>query len=411
MASETTPPPRSAPFPGSWAQGDARDIAHVTVPHASSLPIIALAPAWDDAPPACRHLLRELARTRRVLWIHTARRISGARGGARERTLASEARRVIATFTSRPTNLENDLWVAALPSEVTRTAVTALRVRLGIKQFQLWALDAEASEHVGALGEAVSLCYCADGHTEAPSVRALLRRVDLVLGANHAITEHARQLNRASFVCLHGVDHGLFARALDDATLVPPELAALPRPRIAVAGSNLDAEVIAEVARTRPAWSLAVLAPSPARVASAPSSGMNPSPSGVGPRVRVIEVPRAEQLPAYFKGLDVGLIAERVDDDAPFASPLELRELLAAGVPVVATPVPDITRYAGMCSLARTPDEIVAAIESELARGRGGAGLAARGARSAAIKNETWAARVAEVMRAVDEISQRKHPR
>jgi len=258
MASETTPPPRSTPFPGSWAHGDARATAHVTVQHASTLPIIALAPAWYDAPPACRHLLRELARTRRVLWIHTAGRMSGVRG-------------VIATFTSRPTNVENDLWMATLPSEVTRTAVTALRVRLGIKQFQLWALDADAAEHVGALGETVSLCYCADGHTESPAVRALLRRVDMVLGANHAVAEHARQLNRASFVCLHGVDHALFARALDDATHVPPELAALPRPRIGVAGSNLDLDVIAEVARTRPAWTLAVLASNPLQYAGSSS--------------------------------------------------------------------------------------------------------------------------------------------
>jgi hypothetical protein len=87
-----------------------------------------------------------------------------------------------------------------------------------------------------------------------------------------------------------------------------------------------------------------------------------------------------------------------------FVNPLKLREYLSAGVPVVSTPVPEVVRYAHMCRIAATPDEFVAAIDAALAE----ATPAARRARSDAMTQETWSARVAEVTRTIAEIAQRK---
>jgi hypothetical protein len=87
-----------------------------------------------------------------------------------------------------------------------------------------------------------------------------------------------------------------------------------------------------------------------------------------------------------------------------FVNPLKLREYLSAGVPVVSTPVPEVMRYEHLAHIAATPQEFVVAIE----RAIGESGPVARGTRSAAMLDETWSARVAQVARTVDEIFERK---
>jgi hypothetical protein len=57
-----------------------------------------------------------------------------------------------------------------------------------------------------------------------------------------------------------------------------------------------------------------------------------------------------------------------------------------------------------MCRIAATPEAFVAAVDAALAE----ATPAARRARSDAMTQETWAARVAEVTRTVAQIAQRK---
>ena len=113
---------------------------------------------------------------------------------------------------------------------------------------------------------------------------------------------------------------------------------------------------------------------------------------------------RHDDLPGYCKGFDVGIIPYRIDERMAFVNPLKLREYLSAGLPVVSTPVPEVSRYAHVAHVAATRAEFVAAIE----RAIGESSPAQRGARSAAMKDETWSARVAQVARTVDEIFERK---
>jgi nicotinamide riboside kinase len=66
--------------------------------------------------------------------------------------------------------------------------------------------------------------------------------------------------------------------------------------------------------------------------------------------------------------------------------------------------VPEVQRYADKVRVAATPEQFVAACEQALHEG----GASERAARSAAMQGETWAARVAQVARTVDEIFERK---
>ncbi|CAN5909364.1 glycosyltransferase family 1 protein [soil metagenome] len=383
-------------------------------------PIVAFAKDWHEDPTSNHHVLRELAKTRRVLWLNSLATRTPSLSSGRD---LGKIKRKLREFTRGPQNVENDLWVMsplviplphspvarAINRQVLRATIRALRLRLGIKDFQLWTFLPNVADYVGTLGESLAVYYCVDEWSmfsyldKQQTVAAenkLLERVDAVFAINHALAESKRVLNSATYVSPHGVDHTMFARALDDSTVVPVDIASLPHPRIGFYGtlqSWVDFELIAEVARKRPAWSIILIGQ---------QLGDLSAIRGI-PNVHLLGQKPHDALPAYCKGFDVGMIPYRIDERMAFVNPLKLREYLSAGLPVVSTAVPEVKRYANMCTIASTGDEFVAAIENALAD----TSLVARGKRSAAMKNETWAARVADVTRTVDQIAHRRAER
>lgn len=383
-------------------------------------PIIAFAKDWHEDPTSNHHVLRELAKTRRVLWLNSIATRTPKLGSGRD---LGKIRRKVVEFLKGPVNVENDLWVMsplALPlphvpaaravnRQVLRATIRGLRLRLGIKQFQLWTFLPTTADYVGTLGEDVAIYYCVDEWSmfrylnreqTVSAERALLDKVDAVFAINNALADAKRTHNPRTYVLPHGVDHALFSTALADTTAVPADLDALPRPRIGFYGTLrdwVDLDLIATAARRRPDWHFVMIGQQLDDVSAV--RGL--------PNVHLLgQRPHAE-LPAYCKGFDVGMIPYRIDERMTFVNPLKLREYLSAGLPVVSTPVPEVTRYADVAHVASTPDDFVAAIARALSE----TGPAARAARSRAMQDETWAARVATVARTVDEISQSKQSR
>lgn len=380
-------------------------------------PIVAFAKDWHEDPTSNHHVLRELAKTRRVLWLNSLATRTPKLSSGRD---LGKIKRKLGEFARGPQNVENDLWVMSplvlpLPHsavartinrQVLRATIRALRLRLGIREFQLWTFLPSTADYIGTLGESLSVYYCVDEWSmfsyldkeqTVAAERKLLDRVDAVFAINHALADAKRATNPATFVSPHGVDHAQFSRALDEATTVPADLAALPRPRIGFYGTLqtwVDFELIAHVARARPAWQIVLIGQQLADVSAV---------RGI-PNVHLLGQKRHDELPAYCRGFDVGLIPYRIDERMAFVNPLKLREYLSAGLPVVSTAVPEVMRYPALCEIATTPDAMVAAIERALLKGL----PEARRARSAAMENETWAARVDQVSRTVEEIAQRK---
>ncbi|HEY0985822.1 MAG TPA: glycosyltransferase [Kofleriaceae bacterium] len=380
-------------------------------------PIVAFAKDWHEDPTSNHHVLRELARTRRVLWLNSLATRAPKLSSGRD---LGKIRRKLVEFARGPVNVENDLWVTtplvlplpgsaiarAVNRQILRATIRALRLRLGIKQFELWTFLPNTADYIGTLGEQLAVYYCVDEWSmfsyldRAQTVaaeRRVLERVDAVFAINHALADAKRAVNRATYVSPHGVDHALFARALDPALPVPADLDALPHPRIGFYGTLrdwVDFELIAYVARVRPSWSIALIGQALGDL----------SALGGLTNVHLLGQKRHDELPAYCKGFDVGMIPYRIEERMTFVNPLKLREYLSAGVPVVSTPVPEVVRYSHMCQIAATPSDFVAAIETALSDNK----PASRRARSDAMTQETWSARVAEVTRTVAEIAQRK---
>jgi glycosyltransferase involved in cell wall biosynthesis len=377
--------------------------------------VIALSKDWDDDPTSNHHVLRELARTRRVLWLNSL--AARAPDLSTTRDLRRGLRK-LREFIRGPANVTDDLWVFTplvlpfphvavvrrLNARIVRATVRVLRARLRIDDFQLWTFLPNAAPYLGMPGESLSVYYCVDEHAlfssldsehTAAAERELLERVDLVFATSEPLAERKRAVNPATHVALHGVDHARFARALDPATPVPDDVAELPHPLLGFYGALqdwVDLDLIAEVARLRPSWSIVLIG----------EEQSDTSPVVGIANVHLLGRRRNDELPAYCKAFDIGLIPYRLSAQLPFRNPIKLREYLAAGLPVVSTPIPDVRRYERWCSIAETAPGFVESVGQAL----GGDSPELRRDRSRAMEAETWAARVAEIDRVVTEREQ-----
>ncbi len=379
--------------------------------------IISFSKDWGEDQTSNHHVLRELAKTRRVLWLNSVGTRAPKLGSSRD---VGRIGRKLREFARGPVRVENDLWVFSplvlpLPhsetarrinQEILRRTIQVIRRRLGIGEFQLWTFLPNVADYVGRLGEQLSVYYCVDewsmfGYLDRSQTvaaeRRLLARVDCVFAVTDHLVENKRPLNPEIHLAPHGVDHAAFARAMDPATVVPPDLAALPRPVIGFYGTLrdwVDLDLVAAVARARPHWSIALIGQ--ALDQTSPVDGL--------PNVHLLGRKPHDQLPAYCKGFDVAVIPYRLGERSPYVNPIKLREYLSAGRPVVSTPFPEVLKYRQWCQIADGAEAFIQAVDQQLA----GDSPARQAERSAAMRGETWPARVADVARTVDDVARRK---
>jgi hypothetical protein len=107
-------------------------------------------------------------------------------------------------------------------------------------------------------------------------------------------------------------------------------------------------------------------------------------------------------LPAYCRGFDVALLPFRNNELTLNANPLKVREYLAAGLPVVASDLPEV-RALGLCRLVSSASGFPVAVGAALDEGAG-----PRLERAARLAGESWQARVDEIRVHVEEALARK---
>ncbi|MES2492434.1 MAG: UDP-galactopyranose mutase [Pseudomonadota bacterium] len=205
-----------------------------------------------------------------------------------------------------------------------------------------------------------------------PLEHELLAHADLVFTGGYSLYEAKKDRHHEVYPFPSSVDRAHFERARTDIA-DPIAQKDLPRPRLGFYGvidERMDLDLIAAVADARPDWSLVM----------------------VGPVVKISdeELPlRANlhylggksyaELPDYLSGWDVALMPFAINEATRFISPTKTPEYLAAGRPVVSTPIKDVIRHYGELSavkIASTPTEFIAACDAAMSLARtGGAWL------------------------------------
>jgi glycosyltransferase involved in cell wall biosynthesis len=193
---------------------------------------------------------------------------------------------------------------------------------------------------------------------------ALFARADLVFTGGMSLYEAKRNRHRS----VHGFpssiefDHFVRARSIK---ADPADQVVIPGPRLGFFGvidERMDLELLGQVAELRPHWQFVM----------------------IGPVVKIdaATLPRRDNihwlgskdykaLPSYLSGWDIGFMNFALNEATRFISPTKTPEFLAAGVPVVSTPITDVVRpygEKGLVEIAKTPLEVVRKAEALLAR-------------------------------------------
>jgi glycosyltransferase involved in cell wall biosynthesis len=126
----------------------------------------------------------------------------------------------------------------------------------------------------------------------------------------------------------------------------------------------MDVELLQAVAELRPDWHFVMIGP---------VVKIDPATLPRRDTIHWLGPKDYKELPTYLAGWNVGLMNFALNEATKFISPTKTPEFLAAGVPVVSTPVADVVRpYGdkGLVEIAKTPLEVVRRVEALMERPR-----------------------------------------
>jgi UDP-galactopyranose mutase len=211
-----------------------------------------------------------------------------------------------------------------------------------------------------------------------PLERQLFAQADLVFTGGYSLYEAKREHHTAVHPFPSSVDVAHFRQARE-----------MARPHAqptfgfyGVIDERMDLGLIAALADARPEWRIEMVGP----VVKIDAASL--------PRRENIVYPGAktyDELPACAAGWDVALMPFAINEATRFISPTKTPEYLAAGLPVVSTPIVDVARHYGEIDgvlIADGPEAFVAACDRALALRKAGNGW--RDEADALLAEQSW---------------------
>ena len=315
---------------------------------------------WDFVFQRPQHLLSRLASWWRIWFVEEP--VPGSSAGW---TLRDEAPGITVC---RPTTTADAPGFSGPQTALLAPLVRRLIEEQGIQRPVVWLETPLATPLLQSVDASLVVYDCMDelsAFLHAPAEllareRELLARAHVVFTGGPSLYRAKRPLHPRVYCFPSSVHTAHFARARSSCAEAP-EQAAMPRPRLGFAGvidERFDLALLDGVAAARPDWQFVLLGPTvkidPGRIPQRPniaSFGMKPY----------------ADLPAYLAGWDVCLLPFARNRSTQFISPTKTLEYMAAGRPIVSTPVGDVAElYGRIVYLADGVERFVAACEQAM---------------------------------------------
>lgn len=177
----------------------------------------------------------------------------------------------------------------------------------------------------------------------------LFQRADLVFTGGQSLYEAKRAQHADVHPFPSSIDKAHFGQARGPLA-EPADQAGIPHPRIGFFGvvdERLDIELLRQLAHNHPDWQFVIIGP---------VVKIDPGLLPRTPNVHYLGGKDYQELPAYLKGWDVATLLFADNESTRFISPTKTPEYLAAGNPVVSTPIRDVVRPYGELNLVQIAD-------------------------------------------------------
>jgi glycosyltransferase involved in cell wall biosynthesis len=355
-----------------------------------------------------QHLLARAANSNKILFVESL--------GLRRPQLASKDLRRIVRRLGRAASpmrevegvhVLSPLVVPLHSNEAVRSLNTQLLRRyvghgvrtLGMRDPILWSFVPQAEVLIDSLRPSKVLYYIDDDHAAKEGIDAasflaaedrFARRADVVMASAPELVTRMRKLSKNVHYAPNVADTRMFASALGPGP-VDAELERCPRPRIvfvgAILAAKIDLDLVVGMARMRPEWTFAFVGPigpgDPHTNIDALRGESN---------IKLLGPRPYEQLPGVLRGADAAIVPYLLEGEMRSVFPMKTYEYLAAGLPVVSTPmvtlqdVPEIVKAAG-------PEQFVQKLGEAMQEDS----PAARERRSAGAQAHSWESRLDQI--------------
>ncbi|SRR6266542_1163732 len=240
--------------------------------------------------------------------------------------------------------------------------------------------------------------YCIDRLAESsPAARKLrhsessmFAEADLVLVTAHGLLSPATRLASRVELLPAGVRCAAFERARGEQAQPPRVFDGLSGPVVGFVGSlraATDLELLTRAARLAPDLNFVFVGPLLTNVQRLAAC----------PNVRLVGAVSHAEVVRHVVRFDVGILPYVFNSFTADVMPMKLKEYLAAGLPVVATPLPEIRRFADehpeVVAFATDAPSLVAALRDALASN----GVAAAARRIAVAARYDWTEQMARM--------------
>jgi UDP-galactopyranose mutase len=194
--------------------------------------------------------------------------------------------------------------------------------------------------------------------------KELFQKADVVFTGGMSIYESKKDHHHNVHPFPSSIDKAHFGQARKIRTQ-PDDQKDIPHPRFGFFGvvdERFDIELLREVATRKPEWHFVILGP---------VVKIDPEMLPRMGNVHYLGGKKYEELPHYIASWDIATILFADNESTKFISPTKTPEYLAAGKPVISTPIRDVVRPYGdnkLVHIASNADEFIAAAELELAK-------------------------------------------
>ncbi len=165
--------------------------------------------------------------------------------------------------------------------------------------------------------------------------KILLKKADVVFTGGYSIYESKKTSHKNIYPFPSSIDkdHFATARVMKEE---PRDQENIPHPRFGFFGvidERLDIDLIGKAATARPDWQFVIIGP---------VVKIDPATLPQNKNIHYLGGKSYKELPQYLAGWDVATIPFAMNESTKFISPTKTPEYLAAGKPVISTPIQDV---------------------------------------------------------------------
>lgn len=339
--------------------------------------LIVFAEDWGGLPSSTQHLIKHLAKTRKIVWVNSI--------GLRRPTLSwHDLKRVWYKLTASDCSYKNNSQSNDLPSRhfhiVQPRTLPAPRSQIGrwlaakllVAQIKpvikaaslhspiLWVSLPTAVDLAGCLDESALVYYCGDDFSALAGVdhetvtqrqQTLFNKADLIIVASERLTQNSPPARTQ--LLTHGVDYNLFstptARASD-----------LPNDGRHIAGFYgslsewLDINLLQATIARMPDWHFVFIG----------KAVIDMSLLTRFDNVTLLGERPHHTLPSYSQHWTASLLPFIDNQQIQACNPLKLKEYLATGQPIISASFPAVQAFRDLVQIADNSDAMVAALRN-----------------------------------------------